>query len=561
MTHAAASVTPPLLVAGAEPGARGAAVASARRVLAVWCPDWPVVTALAERVAEPPGRPSGTLTERSPGAYTERSPGGSVPAAVFSANVIQSCNAAARACGVRRGMRRRDAQARCPELAVLPANLERDARAFEEVLVALEHLSPGVAPLRPGLVALYSPGRYYGGESEAGAVLAERLVELGVWDCRFGVADDLFTAIQAARRADQQNSLVIPAGAAPAFLRELPMHVIDDADAVSLLGRLGVRTLGQLADLPAPDVLARFGSRVAWVHRIVSGNGAEMLATRTPPPELRVQVDFEPPLDSAETICFSSRRTADRFVELLTGHGLVCTAARVEVECDGRVVSARTWLHPRWFEPADLVDRLHWQLQGSLRAGEVRSPVDRVRFVPEAVASTAVRADGLWGNTDERVERGIARVQGLLGHEAVVRPVRQGGRAPADRQAFVPWGERPVGLRPLDRPWPGRLPAPAPTRVFTPPWPATVTGVSGCLVTIDDRGVMSEEPASFRVWAEARDQGGHPVAAWAGPWPVDELWWEQPARRVARIQVVGVDGRAWLMTYDDGHWWTEAGYD
>ena len=59
------------------------------------------------------------------------------------------------------------------------------------------------------------------------------------------------------------------------------------------------------------------------------------------------------------------------------------------------------------------------------------------------VVPDAVHADGLWGGTDERVERGIARVQGMLGHEAVVRPVLQGGRAPRDRQALVPWGERP----------------------------------------------------------------------------------------------------------------------
>ncbi|MGL4177757.1 MAG: DNA polymerase Y family protein, partial [Dermatophilaceae bacterium] len=184
----------------------------------------------------------------------------------------------------------------------------------------------------------------------------------------------------------------------------------------------------------------------------------------------------------------------------------------------------------------------------------------------------AVRADGLWGNTDERVERGIARVQGLLGHEAVVRPVLQGGRSPADRPALVPWGERPVGLRPLDRPWPGRLPPPAPTRVLSPPWPAGVRGARGGVVTVDDRGVVSEPPARFVVRtapsppvgdAEGARAGRwpQPVAAWAGPWPVDESWWEHPSRRVARFQLVGVDGRAWLLVHDAGAWFTEAAYD
>ncbi|WP_182523749.1 DNA polymerase Y family protein [Nocardioides dongkuii] len=511
-----------------------------QRVLVVWCPDWPV-TAAATEAGLPPR----------------------VPAAVFHANLVQACNGPARASGVRRGMRRRDAQGRCPELAVLAASPDRDARTFEDVLAAVEEIRPGVAPLRPGLVALRSPGRFYGGEAEAGAVLAERLVTLGVWDNRTGVADELFTAEQAARRARPQESLVVPAGGSGQFLRELPVDVLDEPDAVSLLKRLGLRTLGDLARLRAVEVRDRFGPHVAWVHRVVAGEGSVHLPTRTPPPELARHVDFEPPLDSAETIAFSVRRTADDLVAGLAHLGLVCTEVRVEARCEGedpegRPASSRTWLHPRFFTAADLVDRLHWQLQGGFRAGDVRSPVARVRFVPETVVPDAVHADALWGGTDERVGRGIARVQGMLGHDAVVVPVLQGGRGPADRQAWVPWGERPTGLRPAGPPWPGSLPPPAPARVLRTPWAAEVYAEGGRPVTLDDRGTLTAEPAVFRA---SPDEDRQPVAAWAGPWPVEELWWEPGGRRVARFQVVGVDGRAWLLTLDGGVWWTEAGYD
>ena len=510
-----------------------------QRVLVVWCPDWPVVAAAGEA----------GLPER-------------LPAAVFHANLVQACNGPARSLGVRRGMRRRDAQARCPELAVLAASPDRDARAFEDVLVAVEEIRPGVAPLRPGLVALRSPGRFYGGEDAAGAVLAERLVALGVWDSRTGVADELFTAEQAARRARPQESLVVPAGGSAAFLRGLPVEVLDEPDAVSLLKRLGLRTLGDLARLRAADVRDRFGTHVAWVHRVVSGDGSVHLPARTPPPDLERHVDFEPPLDSAETIVFSARRTAEEFVAGLARQGLVCTEVRLEARCEGedhagRPASVRTWLHPRFFTATDLVDRLHWQLQGGFRGGDVRAPVERVRFVPETVVPDAVHADVLWGGTDERVERGIARVQGMLGHDAVVVPVLQGGRGPADRQAWVPWGERPTGLRPTGPPWPGSLPPPAPARVLRTPWPAEVHDGAGRSVALDERGALTGEPAAFRPTPEDERQ---PVAGWAGPWVVEEQWWEAGGRRVARFQVVGVDGRAWLLTLDTDVWWTEAEY-
>ena len=512
------------------------------RVMVVWCPDWPVVAALADE-----GLPT------------------HLPAAVFTANTVQACNAGARAAGVRRGMRRRDAQARCPELLVHAASPDRDARAFEPVLAAIEELRPGVTPLRPGLVALRAPGRFHGGEPAGAALVAERLVGLGVWDCRAGVADELFTAEQAARRAAPQDSCVVAPGESVPFLRGLPVDVLEDLDAVGLLKRLGLRTLGDLGDLSATDVRDRFGPQLAWVHRVVGGDGAVLLAPRTPPPDLACHVDFEPPLDNAETISFSVRQTADRVVAGLARLGLVCTEMLVEARCEGRSepASSRVWLHPRWFTAADLVDRLHWQLQGAMsgkasRAGEVRAPVDRVLFEPVTVVPDAVHADGLWGGTDERVERGIARVQGMLGHEAVVRPVLQGGRAPADRQALVPWGERPAGLRPAGPPWPGSIPPPAPSRVLASPWAAEVVGVGGREVAVDERGAVTCAPERFR---PDRAGGWQAVAAWAGPWPVQELWWEAAPRRVARFQVVGVDGRAWLMTWDSGVWWTEAVYD
>ena len=181
------------------------AAGEVRRVMVVWCPDWSVVAALEE-------------AERS-----LRS-----PAAVLSANVVEVCNGPARAEGVRRGQRRRDAQARCPELVLLPANPDRDARAFEPVLAIVEDLRPGVAALRPGLLAVRAPGSWYGTETLAAATACQALVEGGVWDVRVGIADDLFTAEQAARTADVQSWVVVDAGGSASFLRCLPVHVLQD---------------------------------------------------------------------------------------------------------------------------------------------------------------------------------------------------------------------------------------------------------------------------------------------------------------------------------------------
>jgi protein ImuB len=524
------------------------------RVLVVWCPDWPVVAALAGTDAP--------TTVPTPGP---------LPAAVLTRSAVVACNGAARAEGVRRGMRRRDAQARCPELVLLPDNPDRDARAFEPVLAAVEALRPGVAALRPGLLAIRAPGQFYGGEEHAAAVIAERLVETGVWDCRIGIADDLFSAEQAARLAEVQGWRVVPERGSADFLRDLPVEVLDtgaadEGDLVGLLQRLGLRRLGDLATLPARDVLTRFGAYGAKVHRLARGVDPVQPATRTPPPDLVREVSFEPPLASVEAVCFSVRRTAEELVAVLGDRGLVCTAVQVEAEGDDArrsLLSSRTWVHSRWFSAADLVDRVHWQLQATPAGVTVGAPVALVRFVPETVEPAAAHADGLWGGDhDDRVDRGVARVQAMLGYDAVVVPVRQGGRSPADRQALVPWGERATGLRPPELPWPGQVPPPAPTRVFAEPWATAVVGPAGQPVAVTDRGAVTCEPTRFVAPGPGggRSTGWQPVEAWAGPWPVDEQWWEGRGR-TARFQVVGADGSAWLMRCDGGQWWAEAAYD
>lgn len=508
-----------------------------QRTMVVWCPDWPVIAAMD--------------------AVSMRGGRAGVSAAVFDKGQVLACSLSARTDGVRRGMRRRDAQSRCPDLEIFDYNPDVDARAFEVVLAAIEALSPGVAPLRPGLCALRTPSRYYGGEAEAAAVIAERLVGLGVWDCRVGIADGLFAAEQAARRALTQDSLIVAPGGSADFLGGLPIEVLGDRDMVGLLRRMGLRTVGAFAALAGPDVHTRFGSHGALLHRWARGQDSQPVSGRKPPPDFDCSAVFEPPLDNVERLAFSMRVTAEKFVLALADQGLVCTTVRIEVDCDGALVAARRWLHPRWFGSRDLIDRVRWQL---LAEGVVSTPVDCVRIIPEVVEPLGEHASSLFGSgTDDRIDRGVARVQSMVGHEAVVSVAVQGGRGPADRQLIVPWGERAATARPSALPWPGSIPPPAPATVYSTPQEALVVGAEGCPVTVSGRGMVTAEPLRFRAVAGAALQ---PVASWAGPWPIEELWWDDvAARRIARFQVVGVDGSAWLMIVENGHWWTEACYD
>ncbi|MGX1931465.1 Y-family DNA polymerase [Microbacterium resistens] len=511
--------------------------ASPARVLVLWFPDWPLRAALGA-----PPHPS---------------------AAILRAGAVLACTAPARAQGVRAGQRRREAQGLDPALRLIPADPERDERAFLPVLRAIEEQAPGVQMLRPGIAVLRSRGvaRYHGGEEAAASALSAALATKGFGEVRIGIADGPFTAEHAARRAPSPpGHLLVPPGASAAFLAPLSARVLPDPDLVMLLGRLGVRTLGDFAALGPLDVRDRFGEHGARLHALARGADSRPVVSRAPDPELAAETEFETPLTQSDQIAFAIRRTADEVILALAEASLVSTEVRIDLTDDDDGVHSRTWLHPTCFEAPDLVDRVRWQLEaltgdappGTAEDTRLFRGIARVRITPIAVDDAAHHQPGLFGSgTDERLHHAVSRVQTLLGHDGVLTAAVAGGRRLADRQQLTPWGERVVLARDPDQPWPGTLPDPLPAEVFVPLRPITVADTTGAAIRVDERGNLSAAPA--RIEADA-------VRSWAGPWPVRDRRGQPDGVRGERFQLVDEHERAWLVLHTDDGWWAEGRY-
>lgn len=590
------------------------------RILVVWCPDWPVAAAGA-----PPTR----------------------PVAVLHAGRIVACSAAARAEGVRRGQRRREAQARCPGLELIPHDPARDARAFEPVLAAVESLTPKVEVLDPGECAFRAGGaaRHYGSEAGLAAAVASAVDQaLGALErCRIGIADGRFAASLAARhgsipqhgiaavrpRHAADRHLVVPPGEVAGFLAPFPVEVLERPDLTDMLVRLGLTTLGHLAALPRAALAARFGPEGTRAHRLASGVDEHPRASRRPAPDLRVAAELEPPAGRVDVAAFAAKALADELVERLEGLGLACTRFRIEVETEHGETLSRVWRHepsarpvsrrgpastdPRALQAVVMAERVRWQLDGWLAGAAASRPtggIARLALVPDEVVPARGRQLGFWGEETEagrRAARALARLQGLLGPEAVRKVSLRGGRGPADRVVSVAEGELPpAGGKPTTaggstagggsaarggptagggsaarggptagggsagggRPSaaaagsgpariPGRIPDPSPGIVHPVPPAAEVQDDRGRPVTVSGRGLLSAPPSRLRV------AGGPftPIAAWAGPWPVDERWWDPRAhRRLARLQVTTGAGIAYLLRLAGGRWSIEATY-
>ena len=438
------------------------------------------------------------------------------------------------------------------------------ARRHERMVAAVTGFCPDVEVVEPGVCAFGArgPARYFGGEAALAARITAALADLGV-ESRTGVADGLFAALLAAR-----DGTTVPPGRTARFLAGQPVSVLADRDLsaqdlTALLKRLGLGTLGDFAALPVRDVASRFGDAGEYAHRLARGLDSRPLATRPPPADLSVTHRFDPPEPRAEPVVFAAKALAGLLHDGLAARGLACIRVRVTAcWADGRE-SSRLWRHDGLLSAAAVAERVRWQLDGwqSALPGDENTPggIATLRLAPDLLVRATGQQLALWGETvvSDRVARAAMRVQAMLGHEAVLRPVLGGGRNAGDQVTPVPFGEKTEPRLPAGRPWPGRTGGAAPGLVFPAAREAEVTDGAGRAVTVSGRCAISAAPARLAV----RGEPPRRVTGWAGPWPLSERWWDpSAARRRARFQLATEDGRAWLAVLSDGRWLVEAGY-
>ncbi|KAB3522912.1 DNA polymerase Y family protein [Corynebacterium sp. zg254] len=543
------------------------------RVTVLWFPDWPVYAvgqALGWNVLE--------------------------PAAVIAEHKVMACNAAARRCGVRMGMKQRHALAACPTLNIAPDDPMLQAATHEDVVAALDSVSACVETIRPGLLAfpMGSLANFYGSEDVAVEKLLDAAVRINA-DCLAGTSDDVVSAVWAARSGKN-----IPPGEVGHFIEHLPLAMMSVEPAldapyalVHTLQQLGMKTMRDFAALDRADVAARFGSDAVPWHRIACNEDSRTIAPRAREEHVEVRHEAEHPIASTETAAFVARHVASQLHAELSAAGDACLRLAVRAYLtapagyEGPTVIERIWRCREPLTEQDTAQRVRWQLDGWItRLGSVLhdqeyehvpAGIQCLELVPLDTVPAGTIDMPLWGGPDEgiRAARAAAgRAQALIGMNAVQRPIHQGGRAVAGRIVTVPYGEEdPEAIIALPtRAWEGQLISPLPALIGTPAaapadsnapavHPAArvqVVDRDGTALYVTGRGMLSARPSSIQ-WGARR----YTITGWAGPWPVDEQWWAE-GKRYARLQVSAeeADGTtsAYLLVSKGTQWRIEATY-
>ena len=536
---------------------------SGNRILALWFPDWPVQAAvLAGDVSDDSG----------PVAVAGSGP---------MRGVVKVCGEPARRAGVRRGMRLRRAREVCPSLTLIDDAPDRDARVFEQVLAGVDDVAASVEVLRPGLLIVdaAAAARYHGGEDTAAQRLIDAAALAGV-DCFAGIADEIATAVIAARVGS-----VVPEGGSAAFLAPLSLRLAVAEEAlgcfpatVETFVELGVETFGKLAALPPSAVMTRFGVAGVALHRLSRAEAARGIAPVLPTTPLAVSQEPDVPVARVDEAAFLARTLATRLHLLLADAGLCCRRLKVRatILMDGREsVLERIWRTREPLTEQSTAERVRWQLDGWLTArsmdpGEGTPDSGIIRLTLDPVEVTTPEGAGLWDTgtaADGAARRVIARVQSVLGVDAVLRPQATGGRSPVDRVELVPVGEDRGPVRGDSR-WSGALPGPHPARRGGgPTHPASrvrLLDAGDHPVQVTAEVLLDRTPHTV-----CRGTARYRVTGWAGPWPVDERWWDPDTGfRCARMQITAEDAaerdgsgrQAWLLVWLAGRWLIEASY-
>lgn len=348
--------------------------------------------------------------------------------------------AAAEAAGVRPGMRLGEALATCPSLVLVerdPAAVERE---WEGVLRRLEDAGFSVDPAEHGVVVFETCGveRLYGGVQ---AALGRALAAVGSgWGPRIGAAERRFTALAAASVARPGQILLVAPKEEEAFLEPLPLSLLPlPAERYAELEGLGLRRLGELAQLPGGAVAERLGveGRDAW--RLARGGRRTKVRGRKPAFELAEALTFPEAIGNELTL----RRALGSLLERLLARPERAGRPFRKLAVAARLVDGGSWrraltLRDATAEPARLRAALGPKLS------ELPAPIVELRVEAVELAEHTGRQLTLVEPAGEeatgRLREGLRQVRASTGTGSVcaVVEVAPWSRIPEARALVVP---------------------------------------------------------------------------------------------------------------------------
>jgi protein ImuB len=463
---------------------------------------------------------------------------------------IVCVSAAAARHGMRPGLTVAQARAAHAELVVRPLSAEMQRSAQAALCDAAESFSPRVEDAGDGVayLDLEGLGSLFETESKLANALAQRAVQLGL-EAQVGVAGSKVAAQLAAR--DGGGVAVIPPGEEWSFLAPVSIALLAPGRRLAETLQLwGIRTIGELAALPARSVGARLGPEGARLVARARGEDEHPLSPRTVPLQFEEGADLDYVIEVIEQFLFVLRPLLERLIARLEMRGLVCGDLHLSMRLATRGRDERTVVV---HAPSNDVKSLLALVRLNLEAHQPGAAVESLRVAAVAERLRAAQLDLYRPSGPEPAKLAVtlARLTAICGAERVGAPQVADDHRPEmfGIQAFE--GVMGLGgygvrgsLTPNPQP-PNPLICSLSLRTIRPPQPVEVHCQRG-------------QPDFVRGEAVAGR-----VAHLAGPWRIHGRWWstDRYARDYYDAQLS--DGGVYRLFHDlrTEDWFVDGVYD
>ena len=258
---------------------------------------------------------------------------------------VVACNRVARNLGVAHGMGKVQAEA-AGAIRFRARQISGEQEAFAGVLRCAEQFSPRIE-------AIASPENSYGGALRLAATL---LIDRAGTETLFGTAERYAQRLYAALRTARFPARVATAHNAEAsLLLALSYPGVTCADSKSLESKLaplpvsalpcveetlatfrrwGIRTLGELAQLPETGLISRLGQSGLRLQQLARGNAERLLVPETPEFALVESTAFDTPIEVLDSLLFILSPLLERLLRKAMNQAYALRAVRLVLQLE-----------------------------------------------------------------------------------------------------------------------------------------------------------------------------------------------------------------------------------
>ncbi|MEO8603673.1 MAG: DNA polymerase Y family protein [bacterium] len=502
------------------------------RIACLYVPDFPLAAWLR---AEPELCGASVVVADAPGARGR----------------IVACAPGATRCGITTGVTAAQALAIANQLVVRAASAEAEQAAHAALADVAYSFSPRVEDGTPGTVYVDADGlqALYASEAALAQAMEQRAQGLGL-QALVGIAGSKIAAELAAR--DGGGCTVVPPHEEWRLLAPLSIDRLAPPPALrETLRRWGVRTLGDLAALPASALAARLGPDAAALARRARGEDAHPLAPRPLPLQFEESAELDWGVDALEPFLFVARGLLDRLIARLEVRGLVCGDLRLSLGLADRGRDERTVTVAA---PSNARKPLLTLLRVHLESHPPRAPVEHIRLaaVPERLRAAQLDLFRPHGPAPALLAATLARLNALCGDTVVGAPALVDTHRPEsfDVQPFQV--ERLAATRERRAAEPTRSDVIA-LRTVRPPIALEVF----CRRDQPDYIRLADDSAPAGIGCTGR------VVSIAGPWRLQAEWWRPDLLHRDYYDAHLTDGGMYRLFFDRHvqRWFLDASYD